>query len=69
MTLFTLENIFGSIYTTIIISCITTGLILTFATSDGISAGAIPFTVAACMIVLVVIMGILAKLMDYFEIP
>ena len=69
MVLFTLEKIFGTIYTIIIASCITTGLILTFATSGGISAGAIPLTVAACMIVLVIIMVMLAKLMDYFQVP
>jgi len=48
-------------------SCITTGLILTFATSGGIAAGAIPLTVGGCILMFVIVVSCFYKCADYFK--
>ena len=65
MTMLTIENGICFTVTTIIACCITTGLILTFATSGGISAGAIPFTIAACIIMCITIVYGVLKSLEY----
>jgi hypothetical protein len=60
------EKIIGCITVTAFSCCITTGLILTFATSGGISAGAIPFAIGACIVMCITVTGIVVKTIDYF---
>lgn len=47
--------------------CITTGLVLTFATSGGIAAGAIPFTIGACIVMCVIALSCFYKCADYLK--
>ena len=49
--------------------CITTGLVLTFATSGGIAAGAIPFTIGGCIIMCITTLFCFYKCADYFKMP
>lgn len=65
MTWLTFERISGFIIITAFTCCITTGLILTFGTSSGISAGAIPFTIAGCILMCIIILTTTLKCLEY----
>jgi hypothetical protein len=65
MTLLTFERVAGFIIITAFTCSLTTGLILTFATSSGISAGAIPFTIAGCILMCIIILTVTLKCLEY----
>jgi hypothetical protein len=48
-------------------SSLATGLIITFATSGGLNEGAIPLSVAACILVGSIFLTCLYKLLDYID--
>jgi len=68
MSWITLDHSIGFITIAAIASCIIAGLILTFATSGGINAGAIPFTIGGCIIMCITLVYGVIKCLDYCEI-
>ena len=68
MTWFTFGRMMGFILITGFTCTLFTGLLLTFATSGGISAGAIPLTISGCMLILMFIIFCLHKILIYFDI-
>lgn len=62
-----IDNVIAYITITAFSCCITTGLILTFATSSGIAAGAIPLTIGACILMCLTAVTCFYKCVKYFD--
>ena len=68
MTWFTFGRTMGFILITGFTCTLFTGLLLTFATSGGISAGAVPLTIAGCILVFMLLVFGLHKILMYFDV-